>query len=169
LEDSRFVMTDIDMQIASYLVWKDSETLYVWSGENIVEVMLQQSGTPQIVRTIPVGKGVGMFYGICAGEPLVDRDDKLRLGTKVLLAEDAGALVTNTCIFASTASHVIVFDHMGCETARTRTEKTVVLGSIGGDQNTVYGLSGSRILRISQENGSVNIRELCDLKKTLME
>ncbi len=166
LKEEKFVISDIVIDHRP-LVWKNDAALYASNGDSVVEVKLE-SGAPKLVRTIPIEKGVSFFYGIFDDQALVQKNKKIKLGTKTLVELDQarryGAITTKTTIFVSASStNLVVFDHKGREIDRTNPKSAIHLGSIGKDPNTVYGLSDSSLLRICVEDGDLNIQEVCEL------
>ncbi|MCP4258719.1 MAG: hypothetical protein GY774_14645 [Planctomycetes bacterium] len=166
LKEEKFVLSDIVIDHRPF-VWENDTTLLVTNHDKIVEVSLE-SGTPKLERTVPIEGGLTFFYGMFDGQALVLKGKEIKLGNRTLavLGRNTrfGVSTTKKAIFVSDSStNLIVYDHKGHEINKTNPGSTIHLGSIGEDPNTVYGLSGSMIMRISIENGSLNIHEVCDL------
>jgi hypothetical protein len=149
-------------------VWKDNTSLYVPQNDGVVEVRID-SGKPEQVKRIPIEKDAPFFYGIFNGQPLIQNyNRKIELGTRTLVELDrdstTAVVTTRKYIFvAASAKTLVAFDTNGRELCRTNPGRVVGFGSVGGDPNTVYGLTGSTLLRVFIENKSLNIEEVCDL------
>jgi hypothetical protein len=166
LLQEKFVISDIVIDHRP-LVWKNDTTLYVTNGDSVIEVLID-SGIPTSGQTTPLEEGMGLFYGILDGQPLVQKDKKVRLGNKTLVELDRhsrnGIIRTETYIFVSASpSRLCVFDKKGRELTRANPETTIQFGPVGKDPNMVYGLAGSTLLRISLENGVLKVQKLVDL------
>jgi len=168
LKEEMFVMSDIVIDLRP-LIWKDDSTLYAMKDDKVLEVKLE-SGTLSLARTIPIEKEVSQFYGMYDDQALilVWKDKQIKLGNKTLVELDRSdtnrVVATPIAIFVSVSpTDLVVFDHKGREINRTNPGRTIKFGSIGKDPNTVYGLAGSMLLRVSVENGNLNIEEVVDL------
>ncbi len=169
LESEKFVISEIDGGTPP-LLWRDDTTLHVKKDNTILEVKLK-SGTPRLVRTIPLEDDVMYFDGIIGDQLLVGTDRLLKLGNKTLIeldrADGSRVIRTQTAIFAFVLSNssttVVVFDHKGHEICRSNPSKIIRSVTIGKDPNTLYGLSDSMLLRITLEDKKVNIEEVADL------
>jgi len=147
--------------------WKDDTTLCVPDKNNVHEVSID-SGVPKIVHTLPIEKDASWVYGIFGGEVLIQKDSKLKLGTRILIEleqDTAGAVITTEELISVVASpnSLVVFDHQGNELSRTNPGREIRFGSVCKDPNTVYGLAGSTLLRVRLESGNLSIQEVCDL------
>ena len=170
LKEDNFVMTDVNVRTGGSLFWKDDTTLYAEKGhDGILELQLE-SGIPKVVRTIPVER-MTSFYGMFGDRPL-SRDDggNLKLGDKTLI-EVGGAshghevVATETTVFVSASpTNLVAFDSQGREIDRTNPGRPIHFGSIGKDQNTVYGVARSTLLRVSIVEGHLKIQEVGDLE-----
>lgn len=166
LKEETFVISDIVIDHRT-LVWENDTTLLVTNDYyNIVEVSLE-SGTPKSTRTIPVEEGLTLFYGMFDGQALIQRDKKIYLGNRTLIDLDRnsryGVITTKTNIFVSASpTELVVFDRSGREVDRINPGKLIRFGS-PRDQNTVYALTDSTLLRVSVENETLNIHTVCDL------
>ena len=168
LKEERFVMSDIVIDHWSFLWWEDDSTLYAAKGDKVLEVKLE-SGAPRLTRTIPIKKGVIEFHGMFDDKPLVSKMMRIKLGNRTLvklddLARNRQVITTKKAIFVSASStNLVVFNHKGLEINRTNPGRTIKFGPVGKDPNTVYGLAGSMLLRVSLEDGSLNVEEVVDL------
>jgi hypothetical protein len=167
LKEERFVISDIVIDHRP-LLWEDDSTLYATKDDKVLEVKLE-SGAPRLIRTIPIRKGVTEFHGMFDDKPLVSKMTKIKLGNRTLVELDDFAryyqvITTKKAIFVSASStNLVVFDHKGREINRTNPGRTIRFGPVGKDPSTVYGLAGSMLLRVSLEDGSLNIEEVVDL------
>jgi len=149
--------------------WKDHATLYLTNEDGDLDEVTVDSAAPLVARTIPMAKKVGWVYGMVDDQALTWAWDKqLRLGDRTLASLDKAmrlaALGTETCIFVASAStNLSVFDRKGREISRLDPGRMIRLGPVGKDPNTVYGLDGSTLLRISLNDGALRVKELCDL------
>ncbi len=167
LKEEKFVISDIVIDHRT-LVWENDTTLFVTNDfDNIVEVSLE-SGTPKSARTIPVEEGLMLFYGMFDDRPLLQTYEGIRLGDKILIELDQPGFkfrvaATKMAIFVSASpTELVVFDRSGREVDRTNPGKLIRFGS-PRDQNTVYALTDSTLLRVSIENETLNIHTVCDL------
>ncbi|MHC4463933.1 MAG: hypothetical protein ACYS30_21235 [Planctomycetota bacterium] len=168
LKEERFVMSDIVIDHRPLLWWEDDSTLYAPKSDKVLEVELE-SGAPRLIRTIPIKKGMIRFHGMFDDKPLISKMTKIALGNRTLvrlddLARNRQVITTKKAIFVSASStKLVVFDHKGREINRMNPGRKIQFGPVGKDPNTVYGLDGSMLLRVSLENGSLNIEEVVDL------
>jgi hypothetical protein len=167
LKEEKFVISDIVIDHRT-LVWENDTTLFVTNDyDNIVEVSLEY-GTPKLARTIPVEEGFMLFYGMFDDRPLLQTYEGIRLGDKILIELDQPGFkfrvaATKMAIFVSASpTELVVFDRSGREVDRTNPGKLIRFGS-PRDQNTVYALTDSTLLRVSVENETLNIHTVCDL------
>ena len=167
LKEEKFVISDIVIDHRT-LVWENDTTLFVTNDYgNIVEISLEY-GTPKLARTIPVEEGFMLFYGMFDDRPLLQTYEGIRLGDKILIELDQPGFkfrvaATKMAIFVSASpTELVVFDRSGREVDRTNPGKLIRFGS-PRDQNTVYALTDSTLLRVSVENETLNIHTVCDL------
>jgi len=171
LKSEKFIISEIESGFYR-LLWHNNTTLHVFKDYTIFEVRLE-SGTPKLVRTIPVEDDVMYFDGIINDRVLVRTNQLLKLGNKTLIELDridgTQVILTQTFILvlidSKSSTTLIVFDHKGHEVCRSNPKKIIDSVTIGKNSNTLYGLSDSMLLRITIENEKLNVEEVIDLSK----
>ena len=172
LESKKFVRTRLDIDHREVL-WRSDGLLHATDNDKVLAVRLE-GGKPVVVRSMPLEGELTLFYGMFGGQPLFQAFDEIRLGNRTLTALDRPVkfrvIATETTAFiAASSTQLVAFDQEGHEIARINPAKAIVLGSLGEDPNTVYGLADSVLLRISVKDRSLKIQEICDLAKKLKE
>jgi WD40 repeat protein len=165
-QEQKFVITKLDIDYR-FVVWGYDGLLYATSGDKILAVELKTK-KPRVVRTIPLKERLISFYGMFGDRPLFQTYEGIKLGDKMLIELDRPGIkfrvaATKMAVFVSASpTQLVVFDRSGREVDRTNPGKIIRFGS-PRDQNTVYALTDSTLLRVSVENETVNIRTVCDL------
>ena len=166
LEDNRFVLTDIvcDHRVP---IWGNGTTLYVPNGSTVAEVRVK-SGVPKVVRTFPIERDAPLFLDMFDDQALIQVGNKVMLGGKTLVDLDrstkSATISTNSIIFVSASSaNLVAFDSAGQEIDRIDPGRVIRFGSVGEDENTVYGLANSIVLRVRVEGGNLRIKEIADI------
>ena len=164
-EQKFFVTTKLDIDYR-FVVWGHDGLLYATSGDKILAVELKAK-KPRIVRTIPLKERLTSFYCMFGDRPLYQTYEEVRLGDKKLIELDQPVkfrvAATKMAIFvAASPTELVVFDRSGREVDRIDPGKSIRFGS-PRDQNSVYALTDSTLLRISVENETLNIHKVCDL------
>lgn len=164
-QEQKFMVTKLDIDYR-FVFWGHDGLLYATSGDKIL-AMEWKSKKPRIVSTIPLKERLILFYGIFGDHPLYQTFEGIKLGDKKLIELDQPVkfrvAMTEKAIFVSASpTELVVFDRSGIEVDRTNPGKSIRFGS-PRDQNSVYGLTDSTLMRISVENKTINIHTVCDL------
>jgi hypothetical protein len=142
--------------------------MYIPNNDHVVEIRIDLD-VPTPVRTIPAGMSFDLFYGLFDNQILIQKDKKIMLGNKILvelsMSRRDTLITTDELIFVfASPTNLLVFDHKGHELARTDPKRSIRFGSISHeDPHVVYGVSGSKLLRICLDNGRLVIQEVGDL------
>lgn len=172
VENKKFVRTRLEIDHRE-LLWRSDGLLHVTDNDKVLAVGLK-AGEPVVVRSVPLEGELTIFYGMFGEQPLFQAFDEIRLGDKTLIALDKPlkfrVIATEmTAFVAASSTQLVAFDRKGHEIGRTDPEKALVLGSVGEDPNTVYGLADSVLVRISAKERNLVIQEVCDLASKLKE
>jgi len=150
-------------------IWKNNDTIYV-SEANIIKEIYVVSGKPKIIKTINTKNEPLLFYGVIDEQPLLLLHNTLMYGDTPLISlvssRRYGIIWTGEYIFISeTPSSLLIYDAKGNKICQTNPGRLIRFGSIGEDTSTVYGVSGSTLLRLSVKDNSIHIDEICDLSR----
>jgi len=161
-----FTMTQITTNHLPY-VWRDNSSLFTTLANTIREVNID-SGRPLIGNEYKLVSEPSWFYGVFGQKPLILQGKTVKLGERDLACLQQGnkraILATPTLIFVvDSKNNLIVFDEHGNEIARTIADREIRFGAVGEDHNTVYGISGTKVLRISVRDGRIHMEKVCDL------
>ncbi len=169
--DRKLVKTALGIDYRQ-VVWGNDGLLYATDDDKVLAVEVK-AGEPSAVCTSALNTELTAFYGMFGEQPLFQSYDEVKLGDKTLIALDqpAGLRVVATEVVAfvsASPGQLVAFDRLGREIDKSAPGRIVKLGSVK-DPNTVYGIAGSMLLRVSVVNGHLRTQEVCDLTKKLQQ
>jgi hypothetical protein len=124
--------------------------------------------SPVIENIVHLDSEPTWFFGVVDEKPIVLHGDTIKLGEINLFSQQntgkRSIISTDNKVFVSQSKkNLMVFDGNGVELSRVHLEYSIRFGSIGEDANTVYGLDGLDVLRISEVNRNIKIEKVANL------
>ena len=164
-KDRTFQITKIEYGLFAPCLWKDDQTLFVPNENELLEVSLDK-GTPQIAKRLPVEHpGRDHVLAFVNGEFLMEENGCFRLGENELVSLDEKTvtccIATQQYLFVSTSeSEVLVTDLRKRTVLRAKSARPIAYWARGKEADTVFGVAGDQLLRISCKDDKVLIETI---------